>query len=210
MVVNNIQANRETGFVARINKPLQRVRAASQKMGNLIDDLLKLARISRVEVHRETVDVSGLAHGIAAELQGAEPERSVEFRIEDGLEVWGDRRLLEVVLDNLIRNSWKYTGKRPCACIEVASSHVNGTRGLVVRDNGAGFDMEYADKLFTPFQRLHAQDEFEGTGVGLATVRRIIRRHGGTITAEGAVGEGAAFCFTLDAGDPNAEEGTGE
>ena len=176
---------------------LQRVRAASQRMATLIDDLLKLARVTRAEMRTEVVDLSGMARDIVAELQRATPERHVEFAIAPGLQARGDPRLLRVALDNLLRNGWKYTAKQPRPQIEFASTNVNGERAFVVRDNGAGFDMKYADKLFGVFQRLHSAAEFEGTGVGLATVRRIITRHGGRIWAEGAVDRGATFYFTL-------------
>ena len=176
---------------------LQRVRAASQRMGTLIDDLLKLARVTRVEIRTEDVDLSGMAGEIAAELQRATPERLVEFAIAPGLSARGDARLLRVALDNLLRNSWKYTAKQAQPRIEFASIAANGERAFMVRDNGAGFDMQYADKLFGVFQRLHSPAEFEGTGVGLATVRRIITRHGGRIWAEGVVDRGATFYFTL-------------
>ena len=176
---------------------LQRVRAASQRMGALIDSLLRLSRINRVPMNRELVDLSAIATDITSELRKASPDRSVELRIEPGLEAVADRRLIEVALDNLLRNSWKYTAKQPAPRIEFGSTQTNGVRTFVVRDNGAGFDMAYADKLFAEFQRLHTQEEFEGTGVGLATVRRIIRRHGGDVWAEGAVGEGATFYFNL-------------
>jgi signal transduction histidine kinase len=185
---------------------LGRVRAASQRMGALIDDLLRLARISRVEMHAEAVDLSAMAQQIGSELGSTAGDRSVEFKVAPGLEAWGDRRLLQVALDNLIRNSWKYTGKQPHARIEFEVVHANGTNAFVVRDNGAGFDMQYADKLFGEFKRLHSPSEFEGTGVGLATVRRIITRHGGKIWAEGAVGVGASFYFTLQA-RPNGQGG---
>jgi signal transduction histidine kinase len=176
---------------------LQRVRAATQRMGTLIDDLLKLARISRSEMKREAVDLSGIAQDIVAELQRTTPERPVACAIAPGLQARGDARLLRVVLDNLLRNSWKYTAKQPAPRVEFASVEVNGGRAFMVRDNGAGFDMKYADKLFGVFQRLHSAAEFEGTGVGLATVMRIITRHGGRIWAEGAVDQGATFYFTL-------------
>lgn len=176
---------------------LSRVRAASQRMGALIDDLLRLSRISRAPMKPERVDVSALATDIVAEIRKASPQRSVDVRIEPGLEAKADRRLLEVALDNLIRNAWKYTGKQPEPRIEIGTARTNGTGAFMIRDNGAGFDMAYADKLFGAFQRLHTQEEFEGTGVGLATVRRIIHRHGGEIWAEAAVGEGATFYFNL-------------
>jgi len=176
---------------------LQRVRAASQRMALLIDDLLKLARFSRAEMRTEVVDLSKIAGEIAAELQRSTPERQVEIAIAQGLEARGDARLLRVVLENLLRNGWKYTAKQPRPRIEFASVAGNGERVFLVRDNGAGFDMQYADKLFGVFQRLHSAAEFEGTGVGLATVRRIITRHGGRIWAEAAVDRGATFYFTL-------------
>src|SRR5256712_65490 len=176
---------------------LRRVRAATQRMGILIDDLLKLARVTRAEIRAEAVDLSDLARDIAAELQRATPERLVEFKIAPQLRAQGDPRLLRVVLDNLLRNSWKYTAKQARPRIEFGSVEENGGRAFMVRDNGAGFDMKYADKLFGVFQRLHSAAEFEGTGIGLATVRRIINRHGGRSWAEGAVDQGATFYFTL-------------
>jgi signal transduction histidine kinase len=179
---------------------LGRVRAATQRMGLLIDDLLRLARISRVEINKEHVDVTAMATQIAGELKKAQPEREVEFCIAEGLEAFADRRLLQVVLDNLIRNSWKYSSKRASARIEVDQVQANGKLAFRVRDNGAGFDMKYASRLFGEFQRLHPTSEFEGTGVGLATVRRIVTRHDGAIWAEGVVGEGASFYFTLAPG----------
>src|SRR2546425_4089867 len=176
---------------------LHRVRAASQRMGTLIDDLLKLARVTRAEIRTEDVDLSGMARDIVADLQRTTPERQVEFAIAPGLTARGDARLLRVALDNLLRNSWKYTAKQPAPRVEFASADANGGRAFMVRDNGAGFDMKYADKLFGVFQRLHSAADFEGTGIGLATVRRIINRHGGRIWAEGAVDRGATFYFTL-------------
>jgi light-regulated signal transduction histidine kinase (bacteriophytochrome) len=176
---------------------LQRVRAASQRMGTLIDDLLKLARVTRAEVRTEEVDLSGMAREIVTELEQAAAGRTVEFAIAPGLTARGDARLLRVALDNLLRNGWKYTARKAPARVEFGVKSENGERVFMVRDNGAGFDMQYADKLFGVFQRLHTAAEFEGTGVGLATVRRIIARHGGRIWAEGAVDRGATFYFTL-------------
>jgi light-regulated signal transduction histidine kinase (bacteriophytochrome) len=176
---------------------LHRVRAASQRMGTLIDDLLKLARVTRAEIRTEDVDLSGMAQDIVADLHRTTPERRVEFAIAPGLKARGDARLLRVALDNLLRNSWKYTAKQPQPRVQFASVEANGGRAFMVRDNGAGFDMKYADKLFGVFQRLHSAADFEGTGIGLATVRRIITRHGGRIWAEGAVDQGATFYFTL-------------
>jgi len=176
---------------------LQRVRAASQKMAQLIDDLLDLSRMTRTEMRRETVDLSALAQTIAAELKKREPMRQVEFIIAGRLMVKGDKRLLRVVLENLLGNAWKFTGKHPKSKIECGVTQVDGTSAYFVRDNGAGFDMAYANKLFGAFQRLHAPSEFPGSGIGLATVQRIIHRHGGQVWAEGAVGQGATFYFTL-------------
>lgn len=176
---------------------LQRVRAASQRMATLIDDLLKLARVTRAEMRTERVDLSGIAREIVLDIQRTTPDRQVEFAIAPGLEAQGDTRLLRVVLDNLLRNGWKYTGKQPQPRVEFTAVDDNGDRVFMIKDNGAGFDMKYADKLFGVFQRLHSAAEFEGTGVGLATVRRIITRHGGRIWAEGAVDQGATFYFTL-------------
>jgi len=176
---------------------LHRVRAASQRMATLIDDLLKLARVTRTEMRTERVDLSGLARDIVGEIQRTTPDRQVDFAIAPGLEAEGDTQLLRVVLDNLLRNGWKYTGKQPQPRVEFTAMDENGDRVFVIKDNGAGFDMTYADKLFGVFQRLHSSAEFEGTGVGLATVRRIINRHGGRIWAEGVVDQGATFYFTL-------------
>jgi PAS domain S-box-containing protein len=177
---------------------LRRVCAAAGRMAELIDDLLELSRMSRSEMQRAPVDLSALAREISADLSRSEAERQVEFAIEEGLGVEGDPRLLRVVLENLIGNAWKFTGKHPRACIEFGSlERENGKRVHFVRDDGAGFDMAYAAKLFTPFQRLHGMAEFAGTGVGLATVQRIIHRHGGRVWAEAAVERGAIFYFTL-------------
>jgi signal transduction histidine kinase len=176
---------------------LQRVRAATQRMGSLIDDLLKLARVTRAEMRTEAVNLSDIAQDITAELERTTPDRHVEFEITPGLRARGDPRLVRVALENLLRNSWKYTAKQPRARVEFGSMDENGERVFLIRDNGAGFDMKYMDKLFGVFQRLHSSAEFEGTGVGLATVRRIITRHGGRIWAEGAVDRGATFYFTL-------------
>jgi signal transduction histidine kinase len=177
---------------------LNRVRAATQRMGLLIDDMLVLSQITRVEMRRETVDLSALAADVIAEFQRSEPERKVDWHIESGLVAEGDARLLRVVLVNLLGNAWKYTGKTATAKIEFgAMRNADGTTGFFVRDNGVGFDMAYASKLFGVFQRLHTLAEFPGTGVGLATVQRIIHRHGGQVRGEGVPGQGATFYFTL-------------
>jgi len=176
---------------------LQRVRAATKRMAQLIDDLLALSRVSRTELVRTKVDLSEAARTVAAELRKTQPDRQALFVIADGLNVEGDPHLLRIVLDNLLGNAWKFTAKRDGARIEFGSIGENGTRQFFIRDNGAGFDMSYAHKLFGAFQRLHANEEFAGTGIGLATVQRIINRHGGRISAEGVVGEGATFRFSL-------------
>ena len=177
---------------------LNRVHTATQHMGHLIDDLIKLARVARAEMKREAVDLSALAADVLAELQKNQPERRVEYHIEPGLTAEGDARLLRVALDNLLGNAWKFTGKQAHARIEFGATHdTDGAPGFFVRDNGVGFDMTYADKLFGAFQRLHSVSEFPGTGVGLATVQRIVHRHGGRVWAEGAVGKGATFYFSL-------------
>ena len=176
---------------------LNRVRAASQRMGELIDDLLSLSRITRSVMERESVDLSSVAEAVADELRATKPDRQVEFVIRQGLNAKGDARFLRVVLDNLLGNSWKYTEKNPTARIEFDVTEDEGTAVYFVRDDGAGFDMAYADKLFGAFQRLHSVEEFEGLGIGLATVQRIIGRHGGRVWAEAAVDQGATFYFTL-------------
>lgn len=176
---------------------LQRIRAGTQRMAVLIDDLLNLSRVARSEMRRDSVDLSVLALSVAAELQKMQPNRSVDFRIEPGVEATGDPHLLRVVLENLLGNAWKFTSKRTCPQIEFGRTSVNGAQAYFVRDNGAGYDSAYSSKLFAAFQRLHGANEFPGTGVGLATVQRIIRRHGGTIWAEGEIDKGASFYFTL-------------
>ena len=179
-------------------KYLERVRAATQRMGLLIDDMLALSRITRAEMRHETVNLSHLAAEVLAELQKGEPDRHVKCRVQEGLQAEGDPHLLRIVMDNLLGNAWKYSSKQPEAQIEFgAIQAADGTREYFVRDNGAGFDMTYAGKLFGAFQRLHPAAEFAGTGVGLATVQRVIHRHGGTVRGEGKPGEGATFSFTL-------------
>ncbi len=176
---------------------LQRVRAASQRMGTLIDDLLSLSRVTRGDLQVEKVDLSALATALAAELQRSDPQRDVRFAIAPDLVARGDPGLMRLVLQNLLGNAWKFTGKRSPAHVEVGSMAHDGGRAFFVQDDGAGFDMAYAAKLFGAFQRLHASDEFPGSGIGLATVQRIIHRHGGQVWAEGTPGRGATFYFTL-------------
>jgi PAS domain S-box-containing protein len=176
---------------------LDRIRAGCRRMGDLIDGLLALSRFSRAELHLERVDLTALAGAIAEELRPSAPQRQVEFAIAPGLVATGDRRLLRVAMTNLMANAWKFTSRRPRARIAVGVELRNGGSAFFVRDDGAGFSMEYAARLFRPFQRLHREDEFEGTGIGLATVQRIVNRHGGRIWAEGKVDGGATFYFTL-------------
>jgi signal transduction histidine kinase len=175
---------------------LERVRRAAQRMGMLIDDLLKLARVTRAEPNREDVDLSALGREVAGGLQSQNPDRRVQILVMPGLRVHGDARLLRIALENLLGNAWKFTGQRKEARIELGMT-TNSAPVYFVRDNGAGFDMAYASKLFAPFQRLHAVEEFPGTGIGLATVQRIINKHGGRIWAESAVDQGTSFFFTL-------------
>jgi signal transduction histidine kinase len=176
---------------------LARIRQASQRMSALIDDVLELARISRAELTRSPVNLSELTHTVVEELPDDSERSGTEFLIADNLHAVADRGLLHVVLQNLVHNAWKFTGRTPQARIEFGTALTAGERAFFVRDNGAGFDPAYAHKLFQAFQRLHRPDEFPGTGVGLATVKRVIERHGGRVWAEGAVGRGATFYFTL-------------
>lgn len=172
----------------------------TERMGQLITALMDFSRMSRIELHQETVDLSGMAKEIVATLQFNHPERKVAFSIVDGMVVNGDVRLLRVVLDNLLGNAWKYTGKRESAEIEFGTCGHNGKPVFFIRDNGIGFDMGQVDRLFGAFKRLHEDKEFKGHGIGLATVQRIIQRHNGDVWAEGEVGQGATFYFTLSEG----------
>lgn len=177
---------------------LQRIRAAAQRMGHLIDDLLALSRLSHGKLSSETVDLSGIVEHILQQLTERMPERRVNFVVEKGISVTGDAGLLEIALQNLIANAWKFTAMEESACIEFGQADVSdGERVFCVRDNGVGFDTRHSGRLFTPFQRLHSQEQFEGMGVGLATVQRVVRRHKGKIWAEAEVGKGATFFFTL-------------
>lgn len=179
---------------------LRRVRAASQRMGRLIDAILGLFRVTRTEMRMERVNLSAIGEALAAEFTQADPGHEVRFMIEEGLSVQGDPDLLRMVLQNLLGNAWKFTNKHPTGTIQLGSYLSEGERVYFVRDDGAGFEMEYADKLFRPFERLHESREFEGDGVGLASVERVVRRHGGRIWAEGATEQGATFYFTLAGG----------
>ena len=176
---------------------LARLRENSRRMGQLINDLLGLSRVTRGEFRRADFDLAAQARQIAARLKSASPERRVEFVIPARLPVSGDPNLMLAALENLLGNAWKYTSRSPRARIELGREPRGGRDAYFVRDDGAGFDMAFANKLFKPFSRLHSPGEFEGTGIGLATVQRIIARHGGVVWAEGRVGEGATFFFTL-------------
>jgi light-regulated signal transduction histidine kinase (bacteriophytochrome) len=176
---------------------LKRLQNSSERMSELIDGLLQLARVSRTDIERTRINLSALAQDIAQELQQTEPERKVEFEIQENITANGDVRLLRALLENLFNNAWKFTRNTANARIEVGEQRQEDHLIYFVRDNGVGFDMKYADKLFTAFQRLHGTDEFEGSGIGLATVERIVHRHGGRVWAEGSVMRGATFYFTL-------------
>lgn len=179
---------------------LRHVRESAQQMGELIDDLLSLSRVTRSEFQREEVDLTAIARTVAARLRQQDTNRRIEITVADGLIAAGDARLLTIAFENLLGNAWKFTRLRADARVEVGSLNECGYDTYFVRDNGAGFDMAYASKLFGVFQRLHPAAEFEGTGIGLATVQRVVRRHGGRIWAEGEVGRGATFFFTLEGG----------
>jgi light-regulated signal transduction histidine kinase (bacteriophytochrome) len=184
---------------------LSRIRLGVQRMAQLIDDLLKLSRLNRAELHPEPADLSGLFGQVAAHLASADPARQVQCTIQPGMLAHADPHLLRVVADNLLGNAWKFTSKRADARVEAGETvGPQGERVVFVRDNGAGFAMAYADKLFKPFQRLHRADEFEGTGIGLATVQRIIHRHGGQVWAEAEPDRGATFFFSLP--EPRKED----
>jgi signal transduction histidine kinase len=176
---------------------LQRVRGATQRMAQLIDDMLHLSRVTRDEMCREELDISALARMISIDLRTSEPERQMDFEIADDIKANADARLVRILLENLLGNAWKFTSKRQSAKIEFGVDCSNGNPVYFVRDDGAGFDMAYADKLFGAFQRLHTMTEFKGTGIGLATVQRIAARHGGRVWAESKVEQGATFYFTL-------------
>lgn len=179
------------------NDSIRRMRRATRHMGDLIDDLLKLSKITRAELNLESVDLSSLARSVADDLLRNDPREDLELVVASGVEVRGDPRLLRIALENLIGNAFKFTSQTPNAAIEFGVAG-NGSRPVYfIRDNGVGFDPAYVGKLFAPFQRLHGAEEFPGTGIGLATVQRVILRHGGTVRAEGAVGKGATFSFTL-------------
>jgi light-regulated signal transduction histidine kinase (bacteriophytochrome) len=180
---------------------LTRIRSGVRQMGELIDGLLSLAQLSRDKLQFSEVDLADIARSIEQEFRERDPDRQARILIQDTLPVRGDRRLLSVILQNLLANAWKFTSRREQARIEVGSqpgeAELAGKTVYFVKDNGAGFDMAHAGNLFGTFQRLHSPSDFSGTGIGLATVKRVIDRHGGRIWAEGKVGEGAVFYFTL-------------
>jgi hypothetical protein len=189
-------------YLDRLDAPgqdyVQRVITAAQRMDHLIDDLLNLSRVTRAEFFEQNVDLSAIARDVVDELRRSSAERQVQVLIDDGIRVSGDARLLRIALENLLGNAWKFTANKPVAHIEVGcQTSSDGQLVCVVRDDGAGFDMTYANKLFGAFQRLHSATQFPGTGIGLATVQRIIHRHGGRIWAEAKVNEGATFSFTF-------------
>ena len=174
-----------------------RIRTATQRMGQIIDDLLLLSRVARAEIRRERVDLTAVAREVDAAFRSAEPERGVSFEVEDGLQVQADGRLVRLLLENLLGNAWKYTSRQTGAHVTLGSRQDGGEACFFVHDDGAGFDMAYAHKLFAAFSRLHSSSEFPGSGIGLATVARIVERHGGRVWAHGEVGKGATFSFTL-------------
>ena len=185
---------------------LQRIRAGVVQMGELIDALLSLAKLAREPLRREPVDLSAMAAEVLASLSERDPSRVLQAQIEPGLRTTGDHRLLRQLMENLLGNAWKFSAGQAITCISFeGQADAEGDPVFCVKDKGAGFDMAHADKLFAPFQRMHSPSQFEGSGIGLATVRRIVSRHGGRIWAEAAVGEGARFCFTLGSGKGAAE-----
>lgn len=177
---------------------LRRIRESAKRMGQLIEDILNLSKIARVEVNKSEVDLSQTAEKVVAELKTADPNREVRFDIEENITAYCDENLIRLVLENLLGNSWKYTSKDKSAHIQFGKTGGDGEAVYIVRDDGIGFDMSFVDKLFEPFQRLHTEQEFPGTGIGLATVRRIIFRHGGDVWAKGEVGKGTTIFFTLE------------
>ena len=178
---------------------LERIKASAKKMGTMIDELLKLSRLGRQPLAHTTVDLSALAHEIVAELRSSDPEQDVNVSIQQGLRVTGDEPLLRIALVNLLDNAFKFTRHTTNARVEISGACEDENLSVHIRDNGAGFDPKYTDRLFSPFQRLHAESEFAGTGIGLTTVKRVIHRHDGSITASGALDRGASFSFTLPA-----------
>jgi light-regulated signal transduction histidine kinase (bacteriophytochrome) len=183
----------------RARDHLARITASADRMAKLIDALLGLSRLTRTEPRREKVDLTRMAQAVVQQLQSSQPDRVANIRVADNLVADGDAQLLRALLENLLGNAWKFTSKKSEARIEFGREGWKDGPVYYVRDNGAGFNMSFADKLFAPFRRLHKDSDFEGTGIGLATVQRIVRRHGGQIWAEGAIDQGATFRFTLGA-----------
>jgi len=181
---------------------LENVRESTRHMTQLIDDVLHLSRVSRSELRQQELDLSGIVARCLEQLREADPARSVRVKIRPGVSATGDGRLISLALENLLSNAWKFTGRREDATIEFGTAQVAGESVYFVRDNGAGFDMAYAHKLFGPFQRLHLAEEYPGSGIGLATVQRIIHRHGGRVWTEARPGHGATFSFTLGRARP--------
>jgi light-regulated signal transduction histidine kinase (bacteriophytochrome) len=176
---------------------LDEIGIASRKMGELIDAILALSRITRGDLLRNAIDISMLATQALQDLAKSDPARKIEWHVEPGLHAIGDPRMIGALLSNLLGNAWKYTGKTANPCIRVFAGEIDGLQGICVSDNGAGFDPAHTSQLFKPFQRLHRQDELPGIGIGLATVQRIVHRHGGEIRAEAKPNNGASFCFSL-------------
>ena len=187
----------EQGVVGDVAEHARRIHAASQRMHRLVDDLLRLSQVPTSTVSREVIDLTALAGDLVAELRATDPDRAVELRIHAGLQAYADARLLSIAMQNLLSNAWKYTARAPVATIEVGQHQEEGVTVTWVRDNGVGFDPQFATRLFAPFERLHKADDFEGVGIGLATVQRIIAAHGGRVWANAAPGHGAVFSFTL-------------
>jgi light-regulated signal transduction histidine kinase (bacteriophytochrome) len=197
---SQILLENEDSSPEEVRRQLERISAASRKMGQLVDGLLGLSQINRAALARSETDLSEIARDVLAGLRESTPDRNVVATVEPGCRANADPRLLHAVLTNLLGNAWKFTAKRPDARIEFGKRNEGSGDVFFVRDNGAGFDMRYADKLFGTFQRLHSEKEFAGTGIGLATVQRVILRHGGKIWAESAIDQGSTFFFTLGKG----------
>jgi signal transduction histidine kinase len=191
-----------TGYTSKLDadgqESVNSIRAAARRMSELIDDLLNLSRLTTTAMHREKIDLSAFARAIMEELCRIAPERKMKFIAPASAEAYADSRLTRIVMDNLLRNSWKYTSHHEHAQIEFGEQHKDGRVIYFVRDDGSGFDPRSAERLFQPFQRLHSTAEFPGNGIGPATVRRIVQRHGGNVWAEANVEKGATFYFTLE------------
>jgi signal transduction histidine kinase len=194
-----LQEDYSNPLLGEARQYLDQIDISGRKMIELVDGLLALSRSTCGELEHDVVDLSAMAERQMAELAQGEPERKVTSKVDSGLQTHGDARMIEVVMRNLLGNAWKYSGQAAAASIRVYAEARQGQQYFCVADNGAGFDMVLASRLFQPFQRLHRQEEFPGIGIGLATVQRIVHRHGGVIDARGEPGKGATFCFTLAA-----------